>query len=80
MWHYRYVEREISPRRKGAAIEIYFSRLVEEIFSLHKNLSCSNLTKEERQVVYFILEMTPRLSLKKLIKALGLWSRTEWTN
>ena len=50
MWHYRNQEREIiinpfkkkskfNPKRKDAAIEIYFSRLEEDIFALDKKLS-----------------------------------------
>ena len=50
MWHYRNQEREIiinpfkkkskfNPKRKDAAIEIYFSRLEDEIFALDKKLS-----------------------------------------
>ena len=49
MWHYRNQEREIiinpfkkkskfNPKRKDAAIEIYLSRLEEEIFALDKKL------------------------------------------
>ena len=57
MWHYRNEERQIiinpfkkkskfNPKRKDTAIEIYLSRLEEEIFSLDKKLSYSNLSKE----------------------------------
>ena len=63
MWHHRNEEREITintfkkkskfnPKRKNTAIDIYLSRLEEEIFSLDKKFSYSNLTKEERQAIY----------------------------
>ena len=50
MWHYRNEEREITmnafkkkskfnPKRRDTAIEVYLSRLEEEIFSLDKKLS-----------------------------------------
>ena len=89
MWHYRTEEREIiinpfkkkskfNPKRKDPAIEIYLSHLEEEIFSLDKKLSYSNLTKVEG-MLSILLEMIPQLLLKKLVKALGLWSGTERT-
>ena len=86
MWHYRNEKQEITinpfekkskfnPKRKDAAIEIFLSRLEEEIFSLGKKLSYSNLTKEERQAIYSLRDDTSIIMM--LIKALGLWSGTE---
>ena len=59
MWHFRNDEREFSydlfkkkskfdPKRKDAAIELYLSRLEEEISSLDYKVRHSNLTKGER--------------------------------
>ena len=69
---------KVNPKRKDTAIEIYLSRLEEEIFSLDKKCSYSNLTKEERQPIYSLGDNTS-IILKELIKALGLWSGTERT-
>ena len=62
MWHFRNDEREFSydsfekkskfdPKRKDTAIELYLSRLQEEISSLDYKVKYSNLTKGERDVV-----------------------------
>ena len=59
MWHLCNDEREFSynpfkkkskfdPKRKDAAIELYLSRLEEEISSLNYKIGYSNLTKGER--------------------------------
>ena len=63
LWHFRNDEREFSydsfekkskfdPKRKDTAIELYLSRLQEEISSLDYKVKYSNLTKGERDVVY----------------------------
>ena len=63
MWHFRNNESEFSydtfkkkskfdPKRKGAAIKLYLSRLEEEISSLDYKVGYSNLTKGERDAVY----------------------------
>ena len=63
MWHFRNDERELSydpfkkkskfdPKRKDAAIELYLSRLEEEIPSLYYKIGYSNLTKGGRDAVY----------------------------
>ena len=63
MWHFRNDERELSydplkkkskfdPKRKDAAIELYLSRLEEEISSLDYKVGYFNLTKGERNVIY----------------------------
>ena len=65
MWHFRNDEREFSydsfekkskfdPKRKDTAIELYLSRLQEEISSLDYKVKYSNLTKGERDVVYLL--------------------------
>ena len=62
MWHFRNDEREFSydsfekkskfdPKRKDTAIELYLSRLQEEISSLDYKVKYSNLTKGERDIV-----------------------------
>ena len=59
LWHFRNEESitisnsfkkksTFNPRRKDAAIELYLSRLEEEIVAIDTKLSYSNLTKEER--------------------------------
>ena len=72
MWHYRNEEREIiiNPFKKKSKlnpIEIYLSRLKEEIFSLDKKLSYSNLTKEERHALYSLRDDSP-IIIKKADK------------
>ena len=90
MWHYRNEEREITinpfkkkskfnPKRKDTAIEIYLSRLEEEIFSLNKKLSYSNLTKEERQAIYSLIDDTS-IIIKEVDKGSGIvvWDREDY--
>ena len=63
MWHFRNDEREFTydpfkkkckfdPKRKDSAIELYLSRLQEEISSLDYKVWYSNLTRGERDAVY----------------------------
>ena len=63
MCHFRNDEREFSydafkkkskfdPKRRDAAIELYLSRLEEEISSLDYKVGYSHLTKGERDAVY----------------------------
>ena len=90
MWHYRNEEQEITinpfkkkskfnPKRKDTAIEIYLSRLEEEIFSLDKKLSYSNLTKEERQAIYSLRDDTS-IIIKEADKGSGIvvWDREDY--
>ena len=64
-WYFRNDERDLitnpfkkkskfNPKNKDAAIELYLSRLEEEILALQKNFNSkySNLTKEERNAIY----------------------------
>ena len=82
MWYYRHQEREIiinpfkkkskfNPKRKGAAIEIYLSRLEEEILVLDKKLSYSNVTKEERHTLYSLRDDTS-IVIKEADKGSGI--------
>ena len=60
-WFYRNEERtdynlfrpksKFNPRGKDAAIEIYLSRLEEEILAIDTKLNYSNLTREEREAI-----------------------------
>ena len=90
MWHYRNQEREIiinpfkkkskfNPKRKDAAIEIYLSRLEEEIFALDKKLSYSNLTKQERHALYSLRDDTS-IIIKAADKGSGIvvWDREDY--
>ena len=90
MWHYRNEEREITinpfkkkskfnPKRKDTSIEIYLSCLEEEMFSLNKKLSYSNLTKEERQAIYSLRDDTS-IIIKEADKGFGIvvWDREDY--
>ena len=90
MWYHRNEEREIiinifkkkskfNPKRKYATIEIYLSRLEEEIFSLDKKLSYSNLTKEERHALYSLRDDT-LIIIKEADKGSGIviWDREDY--
>ena len=85
MWHYRNEEQEIkkkskfNPKRKDTAIEIYLSCLEEEIFSLDKKLSYSNLRKEERQAIYSLRDDTS-IIIKEADKGSGIvvWDREDY--
>ena len=68
-----------NPKRKDAAIEIYLSRLEWEIFSLDKNFKYSNLTKEERQAIYFLRDDTS-IIIKEADKGSGIvvWDKEEY--
>ena len=90
MWHYRNQEREIiinpfkkkskfNPKRKDAAIEIYLSRLEEEIFALDKKLSYSNLTKQEKHALYSLRDDTS-IIIKEADKGSGIvvWDREDY--
>ena len=90
MWHYRNEEREITinpfmknskfnPKRKDAVIEIYLSRIEEEIFSLDKKFSYSNLTKEERHAIHSLRDDT-LIIIKEADKGSGIvvWDRADY--
>ena len=70
---------KVNPKRKDTAIEIYLSRLEEEIFSLDKKLSYSNLTKEERQAIYSLRDDTS-IIIKEADKGSGIvvWDREDY--
>ena len=60
MWYFRNDDREtiinpfqkkskFNPKRNAASIEIYLSRLEEEILNIDTVINYSNLTKEDRK-------------------------------
>ena len=49
---------KFNPAKNDAAIEFYLSRLEEEILSLDKKISYSNLTKGERNALYSLRDDT----------------------
>ena len=77
MWYFRNDHREFDVNQfkrkskinpKGdAAIEIYLSRLEEEIFSLDEKISFSNLTKGGRNALY-LLRDNPSIIIKEADK------------
>ena len=90
MWHFRNDEREVSydpfkknskfdPKIKDAAIELYLSRLEEEISLLDYKVGYSNLTKEERDVI-FSLKNESSLIIKEPDKgsAVVVWDRDDY--
>ena len=86
MWHFRNDHREfdVNPFQKKskfnpkgeAAIEMYLSRLEEEILSLDEKISYSNLIKGERNALY-LLRDDPSIILKEADKgsAVVVWDR-----
>ena len=90
MWHFRNDEREFSydpfkkkskfdPKRKDAAIELYLSRLEEEISSLDYKVGYSNLTKGERDSVYSLKSDNSKI-IKKADKgsAVVVWDKEDY--
>ena len=89
MWHFRNDHREfdVNPFKKkskfnpkgDAAIEMYLSRLEEEILSLDGKISYSNLTKGERNALY-LLRDDPSIIIKEADKgsAVVVWDREDY--
>ena len=90
MWHFRNDHREfdVNPFKKkskfnpkwDAAIEMYLSRLEEEILSLDEKVSYSNLTKGERNALY-LLRDDPSIIIKEADKgsAVVVWDREDFS-
>ena len=89
-WHFRNDEREITinpfqkkskftPKRSDAAIEIYLSRLEEEILNIDTRLNYSNLNKEERKALYSLRDHTS-IIIKEADKGSGIvvWDRDDY--
>ena len=89
MWHFRDDQREfdINPFKKkskfnpkeDAGIEMYLSRLEEEILALDDKMCYSNLTKEERNALYKLRD-DPSIIIKEADKgsAVVVWDREDY--
>ena len=90
MWHFCNDEREFSresfqeeskfdPKRKDAAIELYFSHSEEEISFLDYKVGYFNLTKGERDAVYS-LKIDNTIIIKEADKgfAVVIWDREDY--
>ena len=89
MWNFRNDHRQfvVNPFRKkskfnpkgGAVIEMYLSRLEEEILSLDEKISYSNLTKGERNALYLLCD-DPSIIIKEADKgsAVVVWDREDY--
>ena len=89
MWHFRNDHREFDVNlfnkkskfnpKGDAVIEMYLSRLEEEILSLDKKISYSILTKGERNALY-LLRDDPSIIIKEGDKgsAVLVWGREDY--
>ena len=90
MWYFRNDDREtisnpfqkkskFNPKRNDASIEIYLSRLEEEILNIDTNINYSNLTKEERKALYSLRDDTS-IVIKEADKgsAVVVWDREDY--
>ena len=90
MWYFRNEEQEsisnpfkkkskFNPKNKDAAIELYLSRLEEEILALENKSKYSNLTKEERNAIYSLKDDTS-IVIKEADKGSGIvvWDREDY--
>ena len=89
MWYFRNNHREFDVNqfkkkfkfnpKEDAAIEMYLSRLEEEILSLDEKISYSNLTKGERNALY-LLRDDPSIIIKETDKgsAVVVWDREDY--
>ena len=70
---------KFDPKRKDAAIELYLSRLEEEISSLDYEVGYSNLTKGERDAVYSLKDDNS-IIVKEANKgsAVVVWDRDDY--
>ena len=89
-WHFRNEESitisnpfkkksTFNPKGKDAAIELYLSRLEEEIMAINTKLSYSNLTKEERLALSLLRDGTSVI-IKEADKGSGVvvWDRKDY--
>ena len=90
LWHFRNEESinisnpfnkksTFNPKGKDAAIELYLSRLEEEIMATDTKLSYSNLTKEERLAIKSLRDDTS-IIIKEADKGSGVvvWDRKDY--
>ena len=70
---------KFNPRKNDAAIEFYLNRLDEEILSLDKKISYSNLTKGERNDLHSLKDDTS-IIIKEADKGSGaaVWDREDY--
>ena len=68
---------KFNPRKNDATTEFYLNRLEEEILSLDIKISCSNLTRGERNALYSLRDDT---SIKEAYKGSGavVWNRGDY--
>ena len=90
-WHFRGEDRtfersnpfktksKFNPRDKDAAIEIYLSRLEEEILNLNFKIKYHNITKEEREAIKSLKNDTS-IIIKEADKGSGIvvWDRDDY--
>ena len=89
-WYFRNEENEFesnpfrkkskfNPKGKDAAIELYLSRLEEEILAIDTNLKYSNLTKEERNAMFGLRDDTS-IIIKEADKgsAVVVWDKCDY--
>ena len=89
-WHFRNEESsgtfnpfrrksKFNPKGKDTAIEIYLSRLEEEILGLDTKLSYSNLSREERQAMQSLRDDSS-IVIKEADKgsAVVVWNREDY--
>ena len=71
---------KFDPKRKDAAIELYLSRLENEILSLNYKVGYSNLTKGERDAVYLLKNDNSTIIIKKVDKGsvAVVWDRKDY--
>ena len=90
MWYFRNDDREtifnpfqkkskFNPKKNVASIEIYLSRLEEEILNIDTNINYSNLTKEERKALHSLRDDTS-IVIKEADKgsAVVVWDREDY--
>ena len=70
---------KFNPAKNDAAVEFYLSRLEEEILSLDKKISYSNLTKGERNALHSLRDDTS-IIIKEADKGTGVvvWDREDY--
>ena len=70
---------KFNPRKNDATIEFYLNRLEEEILSLDMKISCSTLTRGERNALYSLRDDTS-INIKDAYKGPGaaVWNRDDY--
>ena len=70
---------KFNPKRNDASIELYLSRLEEQILNIDTNINYSNLTKEERKALFSLRDDTS-IIIKEADKgsAVVVWDREDY--